>query len=72
MRSLGRFVRWETLLAIVLIVLVWLGAVGSRFFLTGGNLANATSAVMEVSMPVPKLMTCPCTTACHSRLASRL
>ena len=50
MKSLGRFVRWETLLAIVLVVLIWIGAVTSRFFLTGGNFANMTSAVMEVSI----------------------
>jgi rhamnose transport system permease protein len=50
MKSLGRLVRWETLLAIVLVVLVWLGALTSRFFLTGGNFANMTSAVMEVSI----------------------
>ncbi len=50
MRTLGRLVRWETLLAIVLVVLIWIGAVTSRFFLTGGNFANLTSAVMEVSI----------------------
>jgi rhamnose transport system permease protein len=50
MKTLGRFVRWETLLAIVLILLVWFGTVSLRFFLTGGNFANMTSAVMEVSI----------------------
>ncbi len=50
MKRLGGLVRWETLLAIVLVVLIWLGAVTSRFFLTGGNFANLTQAVMEVAI----------------------
>jgi len=50
MSRLAGLVRWETLLAIVLVVLIWIGTLTSRFFLTGGNLANATSAVMEVSI----------------------
>jgi rhamnose transport system permease protein len=42
--------RWETLLAIVLIVIVWLGGIASPFFLTPGNFSNLTVAVIEVSI----------------------
>jgi len=44
------FARWEVLLAIVLLILVWEGTGLSRFFLTGPNFANLTSAVMEVAI----------------------
>ena len=42
--------RWEVLLLVILGVLVLEGTQLSRFFLTGGNFANLTSAVMEVSI----------------------
>jgi rhamnose transport system permease protein len=42
--------RWETLLALVLVALIWIGSVASPFFLTGGNFANLTAAVMEVAI----------------------
>ena len=42
--------RWETLLAVVLVVLILLGTALSPFFLTPRNFANLISALMEVSI----------------------
>lgn len=50
MNVLRRAVRWETLLALVLLGLLWIGAGSSRFFLTAGNLSNLTAAVMELAI----------------------
>ena len=48
--ALAGLVRWESLLLVLLAVLVWIGASTSPFFLTGGNFANLTAAVMEVAI----------------------
>lgn len=49
--SLKSLARWETLLAILLLGLVALGAaMQPKTFLTPGNVANLTSAVMEVAI----------------------
>ena len=42
--------RWETLLLVILALLVVEGSRLSKFFLTGPNFANLTSAVMEVAI----------------------
>ncbi len=42
--------RWEVLLLVILALLVIEGTRLSRFFLTGNNFANLTSAVMEVAI----------------------
>jgi rhamnose transport system permease protein len=50
MRSLRRFVGWETLLAVLLILLVVTGLTVSPVFLSGRNFTNLTAAVIEVSI----------------------
>ena len=50
MSVIRRLARWEALLAFLLAALVWIGSSSSPVFLTAGNLANATSAVMEVAI----------------------
>jgi rhamnose transport system permease protein len=47
---LGSLARWEVLLAVILLLLVWEGTRLSKVFLTGANFANLTSAVMEVAI----------------------
>jgi rhamnose transport system permease protein len=47
---LRRLVRWETLLALVVIGLIVLGASVSPVFLTARNFTNLVSAVMEVAL----------------------
>jgi rhamnose transport system permease protein len=42
--------RWEVLLLVILALLVLEGTRVSKFFLTGSNFANLTSAVMEVAI----------------------
>jgi rhamnose transport system permease protein len=41
---------WEALLAVVLLVLVWIGMTLSPVFLTARNFSNLTAAVMEVAI----------------------
>lgn len=48
--SLGGLARWETLLLVVLIALMWEGNRLSPFFLTPANLSNLASSVMEVGI----------------------
>lgn len=51
MRVLRTLTRWETLLLVLLLGLVALGAtLHPKTFLTSGNIANLTSAVMEVAI----------------------
>jgi rhamnose transport system permease protein len=50
MSLVRRLARWETLLAFLVAALVWVGTSSSPVFLTAGNLGNAISAVMEVSI----------------------
>jgi rhamnose transport system permease protein len=47
---LGRLARWETLLAVALIVLIVVGNALSPFFLTPGNFSNLIAALMEVAI----------------------
>ena len=47
---LSALARWEVLLAVILMLLIWEGTNVSRVFLTGGNFSNLTSAVMEVAI----------------------
>src|SRR5487761_23656 len=42
--------RWESVLLVILVLLVIEGTRLSKFFLTGPNFANLTSAVMEVAI----------------------
>ena len=42
--------RWETLLVVILVLLIWEGTNLSPFFLTGSNFSDLTHAVMEVSI----------------------
>jgi len=42
--------RWEVLLAVVLLALIWIGTSLSPVFLTARNFSNLTAAVMEVAM----------------------
>jgi rhamnose transport system permease protein len=42
--------RWETLLVIAVIGLIWLGSTLSPFFLTPGNFSNLIAALMEVAI----------------------
>ena len=44
------FARWEVLLAIVLILLIAIGAAVSPVFLTGRNFANLIAAIIEVAI----------------------
>lgn len=46
-RRLGR---WEVLQLAILVILVWVGSRVSDVFLTGSNISNMTSSVMEVSI----------------------
>jgi rhamnose transport system permease protein len=48
--GLRRFVGWETLLALLLILLVVTGLTVSPVFLSGRNFTNLTAAVIEVSI----------------------
>ena len=48
--TLGTFARWETLLVLLLVLLVFAGTRMSKVFLTGANFANLTSSVMEVAI----------------------
>jgi rhamnose transport system permease protein len=51
MTAVGRVVaRWETLLVIALLGLIWLGSTLSPFFLTPGNFSNLIAALMEVAI----------------------
>ncbi len=47
---LAALARWEVLLVLILLVLTWVGMQVSKYFLTGANFANLTSAVMEVAI----------------------
>jgi len=47
---LSGLARWEVLLAVILLFLIWEGGNISPFFLTGSNFSNLTSAVMEVAI----------------------
>jgi len=47
---LAAFARWETLLAVFLVILIAIGASISPVFLTGRNFANLISAVIEVAI----------------------
>jgi rhamnose transport system permease protein len=47
---LGSFARWEVLLLVILVLLIWEGSRLSKVFLTGANFANLTSALMEVAI----------------------
>jgi rhamnose transport system permease protein len=49
-RWIASLARWETLLAIVLIILIWVGATLSPVFLTTRNFANLIAAVIEVAI----------------------
>jgi rhamnose transport system permease protein len=49
-RWVASLARWETLLAIMLIVLIWIGATLSPVFLTGRNFSNLIGAVIEVGI----------------------
>jgi rhamnose transport system permease protein len=49
-RWVASLARWETLLAIVLVVLIWVGASLSPVFLTTRNFANLIAAVIEVAI----------------------
>ena len=42
--------RWEVLLVLILMLLAWGGTHVSKYFLTGPNFSNLTSAVMEVAI----------------------
>jgi rhamnose transport system permease protein len=44
------FARWETLLVIAILGLIWLGSTLSPFFLTPGNFSNLIAALMEVAI----------------------
>jgi rhamnose transport system permease protein len=46
----GGLARWETLLVLTIAGLIWMGALLSKFFLTTGNFANLTAALMEVAI----------------------
>jgi rhamnose transport system permease protein len=48
--GLGWLARWETVLVATIVLLVWMGASLSRFFLAPGNFANLTAALMEVAI----------------------
>lgn len=50
MSRLASLARWETLLAIVLIALIWIGSSLSPVFLTPRNFSNLTAAMMEVAI----------------------
>ncbi len=47
---LASLLRWETLLALILLALVMIGTVVSPVFLSGRNVANLISAVIEVAI----------------------
>lgn len=49
-RWVASLARWETLLAITLLVLIWIGATLSPVFLTGRNFSNLIAAVIEVAI----------------------
>ncbi len=49
-RGASRLARWEALLLVLIVLLVFEGTQVSKVFLTGGNFANLTSAVMEVAI----------------------
>ncbi len=48
--GLGWLARWEMLLVLMIAFLIVLGATLSKFFLTAGNFANLTAALMEVAI----------------------
>lgn len=48
--SASAFARWEVLLFVILLALIWAGTRLSDVFLTGSNFANLVSAVMEVAI----------------------
>jgi rhamnose transport system permease protein len=48
--TLRAVARWETLLVVVLVALLWLGARFSPVFLTGSNFSNLTVAEMEIAI----------------------
>ena len=45
------FVRWESLLGLVVIALIWLGASVSPVFLSAQNFSNLMAAVIEGTRP---------------------
>jgi rhamnose transport system permease protein len=47
---LASLARWEVLLAVVLVALIWIGASVSPVFASGRNFANLISAVIEVAI----------------------
>ena len=47
---LGALMRWETLLLVVVIALIWIGTNASPVFLSGRNFTNLTVAVIEVAI----------------------
>ena len=47
---LAALARWELLLLLIIVILTWAGTQISKYFLTGANFANLTSAVMEVAI----------------------
>ncbi len=49
-KPLAALARWELLLLVILAILAWTGTQVSKYFLTGPNFANLTSAVMEVAI----------------------
>ncbi len=48
--GIGSLARWETLLVVLLVLLVVVGAATSKVFLTGANFANLTSSSMEIAI----------------------
>jgi rhamnose transport system permease protein len=54
--SLRVLARWEVLLVVVLVVLMWLGTRLSAVFLSAGNFANLTVAEMEIAIIAVPMM----------------
>jgi rhamnose transport system permease protein len=51
---IGRLARWEALLLVVLLIVILAGSLATPFLLTGGNFANLSVALIEVSiMAIP-------------------